>query len=119
MSIPPVVLEWSKGFASLSPSVPPCLGLRPDEWAETHRRCGEFIEHWGMQAHAAGWETVHLFGVSPTLGTVRGDWTGHLLPLTREVTEVTDEWIRIGRGRAYKAHLIKPPGMIPIWETKR
>jgi hypothetical protein len=48
LSIPPTVLEWSKGFASLSPSVVPCRGLRDDEWRETHRGCGEFIERWGM-----------------------------------------------------------------------
>ena len=72
-----------------------------------------------MQAHAAGWGTTHLFGVGPETGTLRGDFCGHLIPLTRDVTEVTDEWIRIGNGRAYKAHPIKQRGMIPIWERKR
>lgn len=50
---PPTVLAWSRGLASLSPGVVPCRGLRPDEWAETHRRCQEFVERWGMQAHGA------------------------------------------------------------------
>ncbi|KMO33302.1 hypothetical protein VQ02_21130 [Methylobacterium variabile] len=118
-AIPPTVLTWSRGFASLSPGVPPCPGLRPDEWAETHRRCGEFIERWGMQAHAAGWDTLRLFGVNPKDGAVRGDWSGVLIPCTRDVTEVTDEWIRIGRGRAYRAHPIKQEGMVPVWEFKR
>ncbi|MGX7709268.1 hypothetical protein [Methylobacterium sp. Gmos1] len=118
-TIPPAVLSWSRGFASLSPGVVPCRGLRPDEWRETHRRCGEFIERWGMQAHAAGWDTLRLFGVSPDLGAIRGDYCGVLIPLTRDVTEVTDEWIRIGNGRAYRAHPIKQPSMIPVWETKR
>ncbi|MCF4123822.1 hypothetical protein [Methylobacterium sp. SyP6R] len=72
-----------------------------------------------MQAHAAGWETTHLFGVSPTLGTTRGGWTGHLIPLTRDVTEVTDEWIRIGNGWAYKAHPVKQQGMVPVWKFER
>ena len=117
--LPATVLEWSRGLAGLSPGVVPCCGLRPDEWREAHRRCGEFVERWGMQAHAAGWDTTHLFGVSPDLGAIRGDFCGHLIPLTRDVSEVTSEWIRIGNGRAYKAHPIKQRGMIPIWETKR
>jgi hypothetical protein len=32
--------------------VPPCPGLRPDEWAETHRRCAALINRWGAQADA-------------------------------------------------------------------
>ncbi|MEN3238308.1 hypothetical protein PUR29_33205 [Methylobacterium ajmalii] len=119
MSIPPTVLGWSRGLASLSPGVVPCRGLRPDEWAETHRRCQEFVERWGMQAHAAGWDTVSLFGVSPDLGTIRGDFCGALMPFTRDVSEVTSEWIRIGSGRKGRHEPVKMPGMIPIWETKR
>ena len=118
-TIPPTVLSWSRGLASLSPGVVPCRGLRPDEWRETHARLCAFIDRWGVQAHEAGWDTAQLFGVSPDLGAIRGDFCGHLIPLTRDVTEVTDEWIRIGRGRAYKAHPIKMPGMIPIWEAKQ
>ncbi|WP_425463378.1 hypothetical protein [Methylobacterium terricola] len=113
------VLSWSRGLASLSPGVVPWRGLRPDEWRETHGRLCAFIDQCRVQAHEASWGTTHLFGVSPTLGTIRGDWTGHLLPLTRDVTEVTDEWIRIGNGRAYKAHPITQRGMIPIWEAKQ
>ena len=72
-----------------------------------------------MQAHAAGWDTLRLFGVSPDLGAIRGDFCGHLIPLTRDVTEVTDEWIRIGNGRSWRLHPVKMPGMIPVWEAGR
>ncbi len=72
-----------------------------------------------MQAHAAGWDTLRLFGVSPEFGAVRGDWKGQLIPLAADVTEVTDEFIRIGPWRAFLLHPIKQQGMIPIWETKR
>ena len=61
LTIPDTDLSWSRGLASLSPGVVPCRGLRPDEWCETHRLCGEFVERWGMQAHAAGWDTLHAF----------------------------------------------------------
>ncbi len=63
--IPHTVLEWSRGLASLSPGVVPCRGLRDEEWRETHRCCQEFVERWGRQAHAAGWDTLRLFGVGP------------------------------------------------------
>ncbi len=28
----------------------------------------------------SGWDTLRLFGVSPTLGTIRGDFCGPLIP---------------------------------------
>ncbi len=37
LTIPPIVLSWSRGLASLSPGVVPCRGLRPDEWRERLR----------------------------------------------------------------------------------
>lgn len=119
LTIPDTVLSWSRGLASLSPGVVPCRGLRPDEWRETHRLCGEFVERWGMQAHAAGWDTLRLFGVHPDLGTIRGDYCGILVTLSVEIHEVTPEWIKLGRWTAYRHEPVKRPGMVPIWETKR
>lgn len=97
---PPTVLEWSKGLASLSPGGPLCPGLRPDEWAETHRRCQEFVERWGTQTHAAGWDTLRLFGVGPETGAVRDDFCGNLIPCSADVREVTAEWIKLGKWTA-------------------
>ncbi len=51
-----------------------------------------------MQAHAAEWDTLRLFGVGPQIGTRRGDFCDALIPLTLDVTEVTSEWIRISSG---------------------
>ena len=118
-SIPDTDLSWSRGLASLSPGVVPCRGLRPDEWRETHRRCSEFVERWGMQAHAAGWDTLRLFGVHPELGTIRGDYCGILVTLSVEIHEVTPEWIKLGRWTAYRHEPVKRPGMVPLWESKR
>ncbi len=111
--LPPTVLEWSRGLASLSPGVSPCRGLRPDEWAETHRRCQEFVERWGMQAHAAGWDTLRLFGLHPKIGTVQGEWCGILVPLTVGVHNVTAEWIKLGRWTAFRHQPIKKQG-VPV-----
>ncbi|AWB24764.1 hypothetical protein DA075_07960 [Methylobacterium currus] len=116
-TVPPAVLEWSRGLASLSPGMPPCPGLRPDEWAETHLRCQEFVERWGMQAHAAGWDTLRLFGVGPTTGTVRGDFCGILMPLSVDVHEVTPEWIKLGKWTAYRHEPVKMLGMVAVWEV--
>jgi hypothetical protein len=33
-----------------------------------------------MQGHAAGWDTLRLFGVGPETGTLRGDYCGILIP---------------------------------------
>ncbi|KMO34760.1 hypothetical protein VQ02_18555, partial [Methylobacterium variabile] len=96
-----------------------CPGLRPDEWAETHRRCGEFVERWGMQAHAAGWDTLRLFGVGPVTGTLRADYCGILIPLLAGVHDVTAEWIKIGLRTCYRHERVKMPGMLAIWEFKR
>ena len=109
----------SRGPASLSPGVPPCPDLRPDEWAETHRRCQEFVERWGMQAHAAGWDTLRLIGVGPQTGTLRGDFCGILIPCMVDVHEVTAERIKLGKWTAYRDEPVKMPGQVAIWEFKR
>jgi hypothetical protein len=57
--------------------------------------------------------------VGPDTGSLRGDYCGVLILCTRNVTEITDEFIRIGNGRAFRLEPVKMPGMIPIWETKR
>jgi hypothetical protein len=119
LALPPTVLEWSRGLAGLSPGVVPCRGLRDEEWRETHRRCQEFVDRWGVQAHAAGWDTLRLFGVGPETGAIRGDYCGVLIPCTRDVLGIDDEWIRIGRGRVGRLEPVKMPGMIPVWEAKR
>lgn len=116
---PPTVLEWSRDLASLSPGVVPCRGLREAEWAETHRRCTEFVERWGMQAHAAGWDMLRLFGVGPVTGALRGDYCGILIPCSADVHELTPEWIRLGRWTCYRHQPVKQPGMMPIWEVER
>ncbi|KMO43139.1 hypothetical protein VQ03_09345 [Methylobacterium tarhaniae] len=116
-AIPPSVLAWSRGLASLSPGVVPCRGLRPDEWRETHERCTAFVDRWGVQAHEAGWDALRLFEVGPQTGTIRGDFCGILMPLAIDVHEVTAEWIRLGKWTACRHEPMKMPGMVPVWEV--
>ncbi len=70
-----------------------------------------------MQAHAAGWDTLRLFGIHPELGTIRADCSRILVTLSVEVHEVTPEWIKLGRWTAYRHEPVKMPGMVPIWEA--
>lgn len=107
------VLSWSQGFASLSPSEPPCPGLRSLNWYETHPRCAAWIEDWDLQAADLGWDTLRLFGVHPTADTLRGDYTGALLPLTEAVLEMNAEFIRFPTTRAFRLEPVKSPG-VPI-----
>lgn len=118
-TLSPTVLSWSRGLASLSPGVVPCRGLRDAEWRDTHGRLCAFVDRWGVQADAAGWDTLRLFGAHPTLGTTRGDFCGVLVTLSVDIHEVTPEWIKLGRWTAYRHEPVKQQGMIPIWETKR
>ncbi|BAQ49158.1 MULTISPECIES: hypothetical protein [Methylobacterium] len=117
--LPSTILSWSRGLASFSPGAVPCRGLRPDEWCETHLLCGEFVERWGMQAHAAGWDTLRLFGIHPELGTIRGDYSAILVTLSVDVHEVTAEWTKLESWTAYRREPVKMPGTIQMWETKR
>jgi hypothetical protein len=89
--------------------------LRTEEWFETHRRCTGWIEQWGLHAVALGWDTLRLFGVHPTAGTLRGDYTGVLLPLTADVTDVNHQFMRVGQYRVWRLQPVKSPG-VPIWE---
>lgn len=114
-TLPEIVLTWARAFASLSPTEPPCPGLRTEEWRETHRRVTDWIPQWGAQAAGFGWDTLRLFSVHPTSGTLRGDYTGQLLPLIADVTEVNDQFMRIGPWRAFLLMPVKSPG-VPIWD---
>jgi hypothetical protein len=109
------VLTWSRGFASLSPDQPPCPGLRSIDWYEMHPRCTAWIEEWGLQAAELGWGTLRLFGVHPTAGTLRGDYTGALLPLTKDVSEVNADFIRFPVTRTWRLQPVKSPG-VAIWD---
>ena len=94
--------------------MPPCPELRPDDWDETHRCCGEFVDRWNVQAHDLGWDTLRLFRAGPKTGAARADCHGILIPLSADVHEVTAERIKHGKWMAYRHELVKMPGMTPI-----
>ncbi|BCM88029.1 hypothetical protein [Methylobacterium indicum] len=58
---------------------------------------------------------MRLFGVHPTHGTLRGDYTGALLPLTTDVSEVNADFIRFRVTRSWRLTPVKSPG-VAIWD---
>ncbi|WP_053081524.1 hypothetical protein [Methylobacterium aquaticum] len=58
---------------------------------------------------------MRLFGVHPTAGTLRGDYTGALLPLTKDESEVNADFIRFPVTRAWRLQPVKSPGVL-IWD---
>ncbi|TNC04335.1 hypothetical protein FF100_36640 [Methylobacterium terricola] len=116
-TLPPLVLEWSRGLATLSPAKIPCPNFEPDEWRGTHTRCTEFVTLHGARALEYGCDAVSLFGVSPKDGIIRGDWTGVLMPFRAEFVEMTREYSAFGKVRAFKDQPIRYRG-VPVWEFK-
>ncbi|MFE1603347.1 hypothetical protein [Methylobacterium sp. ID0610] len=115
MIVSPTILEWSRGLASLSPGQVPCPGFRPEEWVETLSNCRRFVDDFGPQAAALGWDTLTLFGVHPTSGTRRGDWSGVLMPCVYPVYEVNSEFLRVHLWRCQRNKLGRYRG-VPVWE---
>src|SRR3954469_24269373 len=52
-ALPPDVLAWSRGLASLSPATIPCPGSHMDEWHGTVRRCIAFVTTRGARSPRA------------------------------------------------------------------
>jgi hypothetical protein len=111
-------LAWSQGLASLSPGQPPCPGFKPDEWVTTLSNARRFVDDFGPQADALGWDTVILFGVHPKSGVIRADWCGVLMPCSYPVHEVTEEYLRKHVWTVWKRQPVRYRG-IPVWEFGR
>jgi hypothetical protein len=114
----PIVLEWSRGLASLSPGQAPCPGFRTDEWVETLANCRRFVDDLGAEAVRLGWDTLTLFGVHPTSGIRRGDWCGVLMPCAYPVRQVTAEFLRVHLWRCMKDKPGRGQG-VTVWEFGR
>ncbi|ACL61207.1 hypothetical protein [Methylobacterium nodulans] len=114
-SLSSTVLAWSQGLASLSPGQPPCPGFRPDEWVETLANCRRFVDDFGPQADALGWDMITLFGCHPKSGVICGGPSGVLLPCTYPVLEARPDFMR---KHLWTIPRDKPGRYrgIPVWE---
>ena len=114
----PRLREWREGFARLSPERVPCPGYRPFEWANTYGNALAFLDMFGEQAEALGWQAEALFGVHPQAGVIRVDACGAvMLSVSGPVRFVTADEIRF----TSLTHRRKPgqPQGIPVWEFGR
>ncbi|WP_244936727.1 hypothetical protein [Methylobacterium currus] len=77
-----------------------------------------FLDRFGAQAEALGWQTHELFGVHLTHGTIRVDHCGAIvLVVGGPVRAVTADAIRFERV-TYRRRPLAPVG-VPIWEAAR
>ncbi|AWB26204.1 hypothetical protein DA075_35640 (plasmid) [Methylobacterium currus] len=114
----PILREWRAGLNRLSPDRIPCPDYRPEEWAAVLANAWGFLDRFGAQAEALGWQTHELFGVHLTHGTIRVDHCGAIvLVVGGPVRAVTADAIRFERV-TYRRRPLAPVG-VPIWEAAR
>ena len=95
----------------------PCPGFRVTGWKHVYRNMRAFLDAFGEQAEALGWTTAELFGVHPSVGTIRVDHCGALvLSVGGRVRLVTANEIRFDR-LTYRRRPDHPQG-VPIWEFR-
>lgn len=115
---PNTVEGWRAGLASLNPHRAPCRDYRGSEWSRVLSNAIDFLDAFGTEAHALGWQTHELFGVHPEIGTVRPDYCGALvLGVGGPVRQVTVNEIRFGHLTHHK--LPGKPQGVPIWAVGR
>ena len=105
---------WCTGLATLDPGAAPCPDYRGLAWSRVLSRAVAFLDTFGAQAEALGWQTHELFGVHPEVGTVRPEHCGALvLTSGGAVRAITAETIAFDRG-TYRRALEQPQG-VPVW----
>lgn len=109
---------WTAGLARLSQHRAPCPDYRGNEWPRVLANALTFLDTFGAQAEALGWQTHELFGVHPEIGTVRPDYCGALvLGVGGPVRLVTTDEIKFGH-LTHRKMRGKSQG-VPIWEFGR
>lgn len=126
-SLPEPIVLWRAGVMSLPTDRVPCPGLfwrepgagvRALVWPEVRAMMLRSIELWGAEAAALGWGTEALFGVHPTAGAARADYTGALVTLyPRQIAALTKHAITSSRRGTLQVFRRRPiPGdCVPIW----
>jgi hypothetical protein len=93
--------------------------VRPDRWRQAIMDAERFLDQWGAQASALGWDTLDIFSVHPTHPLQRLDCAGLVILLHGdELVAITAEAARIRKPSG--ALLVYPrrqrPGAVPLWE---
>jgi len=99
----------------LSPLHEPCPNLKRNRWPEILTNCLAFLDKFGLEAEAAQWTAIELFGVHPEIGAARVDCSGALiLSAGTRVLAVGSSSMRYQNGTTfYRTDL--PQWIVPIW----
>ncbi|KAB1075457.1 hypothetical protein F6X53_25175 [Methylobacterium soli] len=114
---PSDVQAWRDAFSRLKPSVPPCPGISASAWPPMHEAALDALDRHGAALVEHGWTAPELFGVHPTIGTVRVDFCGAFVLGGRKVETVLADRINFGLMTYYR----NVPGAgvgIPIWDFR-
>ena len=115
---PAVPRAWAEGFARLDCATP-VGGFREDRWRRLIDDGGVFLDQWGNEAAALGWNVADVFGVDPTVPDARFDRMG-LLPLIaggRVVSiDTNSATIRTKTGGILRYRRTERTGSVPVWQ---
>jgi hypothetical protein len=116
---------WAEGYAAMQHSKPPpWAAQRPGVWTDLVNAVGLFLDRWGAQAAALGWDAEDLFGASPAAPLARVDQLGlaFFLGGGREVIAMTVDKVSIKLPSGVVQTFRRPhknaraPRTAPIWE---
>ena len=114
--------EWAVGYGSLQGWMPQSLldgGYTPERWQRVIDDGGKFLDQWGAQAAALGWNAADVFGVHPDAPTTRIDAMGLVFLIDgRTVQAITAQSARLvnerGGALTYYRRTSSQKGM-PVW----
>lgn len=111
--------EWIDGALALSPDVDPCPGFRSDQWPRVYAYVIDFLTGpLALDAVAAGWTTLDLFGVHPEVGVANVSAVGACLLVDHDrIRAVSAAAIRFDRSSFYRRPVQNPS--IPVWSFGR
>ncbi len=111
--------EWAEGYARLL-AMPRPEAVPSERWSCLVDDAGRFLDTWGTQAAALGWDTAALFGCHPEAPVARYDCAGLAWIIDgRAVIAVTSDTatIRTPGGavlRYYRRHASQPA--VAAWD---
>lgn len=90
--------DWAEGFATLC-SMPCPDAYQQQRWEQIINDGGCFLDAWGKQAAALGWQALDVFGANPNCPEWRYDGMGLVVLLEgRRVVAITADAARIECG---------------------
>ena len=116
---------WVEGFAALQcAQAPDWAALRPGMWVDLINAVGLFLDRWGRQAAALGWDSIDLFGALPAAPLARMDQQGLVFFLRDggEVVGMTAHTATIRRPSAavqtfrHRSAATRESRTAPLWE---